>query len=153
MATEEAKPQIEGGPSPHPSPLSTGERGWRRVAILLLTFAVIQVAGCENEADIQAATAMTNGGDPHRGQSAIRAYGCGTCHTVPGVRGADALVGPPLTSMGARAYIGGVMKNTPDNMIRWIQDPPAVDPMTAMPKLNVSEADARDIASYLYTLK
>jgi hypothetical protein len=26
-----------------------------------------------------------------------------------------------------------------------------VDPLTAMPDLGVSEADARDIASYLYT--
>src|SRR6476620_2498615 len=109
--------------------------------LLLITTCALLPAGCENEADLQAATAMTGGGDPHRGASAIRAYGCGTCHTVPGVRGADALVGPPLTSMAQRAYIGGVMKNTPANMIRWIQDPPAVDPMTAMPKLNVSEAD------------
>jgi len=125
----------------------------RSIPLLLITLCALFLGGCENDADIQAATAITGGGDPHRGQSAIRAYGCGTCHTVPGVRGADALVGPPLTNMAQRAYIGGVMKNTPPNMIRWIQDPPAVDPMTAMPKLNVSEPDARDIASYLYTLK
>jgi cytochrome c1 len=125
----------------------------RLFAMVLVTAGALFLGACENEADIQAATAMTRGGDPHRGASAIRAYGCGTCHTVPGVRGADALVGPPLTNMAERAFIGGVMKNTPENMMRWIQDPPAVDPMTAMPKLNVSEADARDIASYLYTLK
>jgi cytochrome c1 len=118
-------------------------------AVLLLVVA----AGCDNSADEHAASVMTGGGDPHRGKAAISAYGCGTCHTVPGVRGADALVGPPLTNMGQRSYIGGVMKNTPVNMIHWIQDPPGVDPMTAMPKLNVSESDARDIASYLYTLK
>jgi len=41
----------------------------------------------------------------------------------------------------------------PPNLIRWIQDPPGVDPLTAMPKLGVSEADARDIASILYTLR
>jgi cytochrome c1 len=125
----------------------------RSISLLLLTVGALFLGACENEADNRAATAMTGGGDPHRGKSAITAYGCGTCHTVPGVRGADALVGPPLTSMAERGYIGGVMKNTPANMIRWIQDPPAVDPMTAMPKLNVSDADARDIASYLYTLK
>jgi cytochrome c1 len=111
------------------------------------------LGACDNPEDERAASVMTGGGDPHRGKSAITAYGCGTCHTVPGVRGADALVGPPLTNMAQRGYIGGVMKNTPGNMIRWIQDPPAVDPMTAMPKLRVSESDARDIASYLYTLK
>jgi mono/diheme cytochrome c family protein len=128
----------------------------RRTLIILVgatTALLVFLAGCDNRSDDRTASIMTGGGEPHRGRTAISAYGCGTCHTVPGVRGADALVGPPLTSMGQRSYIGGVMKNTPTNMIRWIQDPPGVDPMTAMPKLNVSESDARDIASYLYTLK
>ena len=120
---------------------------------LTILAALLLAAGCDNRSDDRAASVMTGGGNPHRGRAAISAYGCGTCHTVPGVRGADALVAPPLTSMGQRSYVGGVMKNTPANLIRWIQDPPAVDPMTAMPKLNVSESDARDIASYLYTLK
>ena len=115
--------------------------------------ALLLLVGCDDPAANRAASVMTGGGDPHRGRVAISKYGCGTCHTVPGVRGADALVAPPLTAMGQRGYIGGVMKNTPANLIRWIRDPPGVDPMTAMPKLNVSESDARDIASYLYTLK
>ena len=125
----------------------------KRLLVGMIVTALLWTGACENEADLRSASAMTGGGDPHRGRAAISAYGCGTCHTVPGVRGADALVGPPLTSMGSRGYIAGVMKNTPANMVRWIRDPPAVDPMTAMPKLNVSESDARDIASYLYTLK
>jgi cytochrome c1 len=117
---------------------------------------LIIVAGCLpgcDTADKQAASVMTHGGDPDRGRFAIDAYGCSGCHTIPGVRGADALVAPPLTNMAERGFIGGVMKNTPDNLIRWIQDPPGVDPMTAMPNLHVKEPDARDIASYLYTLK
>jgi cytochrome c1 len=123
-----------------------------RLFPIFVLVALPLLGACDDTADEKSATAMT-GGDPHRGKSAITAYGCGTCHTVPGVKGADALVGPPLTHMGERGYVAGVMKNTPANLVRWIQDPPAVDPMTAMPKLNVSEADARDIASYLYTLK
>ena len=51
------------------------------------------------------------GGSPQRGQQLISQYGCGSCHTVPGVRGADGLVGPPLTRMGARAYIAGKLPN------------------------------------------
>jgi cytochrome c1 len=123
---------------------------WKTFATVVT---LLPLTGCDDPAANRAASVLTGGGDPHRGKAAISAYGCGTCHTVPGVRGADALVAPPLTSMGQRGYIGGVMKNTPANLIRWIQDPPAVDPMTAMPKLNVTESDARDIASYLYTLK
>jgi cytochrome c len=35
----------------------------------------------------------------------------------------------------------------------WIRDPQKVDSGTSMPNLNVSEADARDISAYLYTLR
>jgi hypothetical protein len=38
-------------------------------------------------------------------------------------------------------------------MVRWIENPKAVDSLTAMPVLGVSPADARDIAAYLYTLR
>ncbi len=93
------------------------------------------------------------GGDPSRGAAAIEAYGCGSCHSIPGIGGADARVGPSLDLFGTRAYVGGVLPNAPDNVIKWIQNAPSVDPMTAMPNLNVKEADARDIAAYLYTLR
>jgi cytochrome c1 len=63
------------------------------------------------------------------------------------------MVGPPLTNVGGRMYIAGVLQNTPPNLIRWLENPPAVDAKTAMPNLNISQADARDIASYLYTLQ
>lgn len=93
------------------------------------------------------------GGDPARGRVAIFKNGCGSCHTIPGVKGADALVGPDLHRIGSRMYIAGVLKNTPKNMIQWIQDAPGVDPKTAMPNMHIADNDARDIASYLYTLK
>jgi cytochrome c1 len=38
-------------------------------------------------------------------------------------------------------------------MIRWIQNPQAVDQKTAMPNLGVTDAEARDVAAYLYTLR
>jgi cytochrome c1 len=46
-----------------------------------------------------------------------------------------------------------VLPNTPADMERWLRNPPAVDPRTAMPDMGVTEQDARDIAAYLYTLK
>ena len=100
----------------------------------------------------RAAAAMT-GGRPERGREKIRQYGCASCHTIPGLAEADSLVGPPLTKVASRTYVGGVLSNTPDNMIRWIQNPQGVDPLTAMPNLGVTEEDARDSAGYLYTLK
>ena len=38
------------------------------------------------------------GGDPERGERAIMAYGCGSCHVIPGVPAAEGRVGPPLTA-------------------------------------------------------
>lgn len=38
-------------------------------------------------------------------------------------------------------------------MIRWIENPSAIDPKTAMPNMGVTVRDARDIAAYLYTLR
>ncbi len=93
------------------------------------------------------------GGDWHRGGKLIRQAGCGACHIVPGIDGANGLVGPPLNQIGARVYIAGVLRNTPDNMIHWLRDPQSVVPNNAMPNMGLSEQQARDIAAYLYALQ
>ena len=127
----------------------------RRVAVGLALLGLgAAAAGCEGarEADAREAAAMT-GGDPARGPDLLRKYGCQTCHTIPGVVGANGLVGPPLAGMASRAYIAGVLPNAPDNMLRWIRDPKGVDAKTAMPNTGVTASDARHIAAYLYTLR
>ena len=90
------------------------------------------------------------GGSAEAGRDAILAYGCGACHAIAGIPSADGRVGPPLTGVAERRYLGGQLVNTPENMVRWISDPQAYAPGTAMPNLGVSEAEARDIAAYLY---
>jgi cytochrome c2 len=125
---------------------------FKLVAACVLACACLAAAGCQRVELERKAEAMT-GGSPQRGKAAINKYGCGSCHTIPGVRGANALVGSNLDQVASRMYIAGVLPNTPDNMIRWLQHPRAVDPLTAMPDLGVTDADARDIAGYLYTLK
>ena len=118
-----------------------------------VALAFLLLSSCNRLTETERAARTMTGGDPHRGRAAISRYGCSACHTIPGVVGATALVGPPLDRIASRSYIAGVLPNSPDNMIRWIQNPPGVDRMTAMPNLGVTDADARDIASYLYTLK
>lgn len=122
----------------------------RPIACALLSFSAL-VAACHRGFEREAA-ALT-GGDPARGKAAISRYGCVACHQIPGVSGAQGLVGPPLEGVARRAYIGGVLGNSPENVIRWVQNPQAVDQKTAMPNLGVTDADARDIAAYLYTLR
>jgi mono/diheme cytochrome c family protein len=91
-------------------------------------------------------------GDAKAGRHAIDQYLCITCHAIPGVTGADKTVGPSLDGMATRKYIGGVLLNTPENMIRWLRDPQQIDPMSGMPNLHIKEQDLRDIAAYMYTL-
>lgn len=92
-------------------------------------------------------------GDPAAGRLAIREHGCGACHTIPGVAGPRGIVGPPLEAWSRHVYIAGVLPNEPELLVRWIVDPPALVPGTAMPAMGVSEREARDIAAYLYRLE
>ena len=100
-----------------------------------------------------AAYVTTAGGNARAGRDAIRRYGCNACHTISGVPGANGLVGPPLDGIANRQYIAGELPNTAANLMLWIQHPRQVEPHTAMPEMNVTEQDSRDIAAYLYTLR
>lgn len=106
------------------------------------------LCGCQ-----KSATVAVPQGNAERGELLVARYGCAACHALPGALNQGANVGPPLFGMARRGYIGGVLPNTPDNMVRWLQDPPQVDPRTAMPSLGVSAAEAADITAWLYTLK
>jgi cytochrome c1 len=110
------------------------------------------LAACAERRDSDEAARVT-GGDPRRGVTAMQSYGCGGCHSIPGVPGATGLVGPPLDNIASRVYLGGHLTNSPQNMIRWIRFPQQVDPRNAMPDMGINEPDARDIAAYLYTLR
>lgn len=96
---------------------------------------------------------IVHGGDPRRGRAAIHEYGCGACHVIPGVRGANGRVGPRLDGIREQIYVGGVLPNGPDTMADWLRRPREINPLTAMPNLGVTEQDARDITAYLFTLR
>ena len=54
---------------------------WLPFALLTL------VSACH---DVQDQASNLTGGDVERGNASIRKYGCGSCHTIPGVGGAHA---------------------------------------------------------------
>jgi cytochrome c len=118
---------------------------------VLIALACLALPGC-GRGSVEHDAAVLAQGSPQRGRRLIQAYGCGSCHAIPGVVGADATVGPPLAGIAGRSYIAGVLTNEPDHMVRWLLDPPAVDSLTAMPNLGLSMRDAHDVAAYLYTL-
>ena len=126
----------------------------RRVVLSTLVLVTMLFAACGLDSDENLTPAVNvPGGNASLGPEATRPYGCEPCHTIPGIEGTNAYVGPPLDHWAQRSYIAGSLVNQPDNLVRWIQNPQEIEPGTAMPNLGVTEKDARDIAAYLYTLR
>jgi cytochrome c len=119
-----------------------------RLLIVLLLGSVLAACGRG-----EAAGPANFTGDARHGAELIGQYGCGGCHDIPGIAGANGNVGPPLYRIGTRAYIAGFVRNSPENMAFWIQEPQKVLPGNAMPSMGIPQKDARDITAYLYTLK
>lgn len=128
-----------------------GAGKWRLRAWLPVV-ALLCASACEEAAGREPRYVVANG-SADRGKAAIQQYGCGSCHTIPGVSGANGTVGPPLNFWSRRTYIAGEVPNTPDFLVRWIEVPQAIEPGVAMPNLGVPEGPARDMAAYLYTLR
>jgi mono/diheme cytochrome c family protein len=122
-------------------------------AVVALLLAVAPIASACHGDSVEGQYLVQIGGSPARGHDIIRDSGCAACHTVPGVREARGVLGPPLTSFGRRGYIAGRLPNRPTNLVRWIYDPPDVDPETVMPRIGLSRQQATDVAAYLYTLR
>ena len=124
---------------------------------LLLLFLATPLAACnpgkENSHLPEHASRVVGGAKPEKAPQAMRKYGCSSCHTIPGVAGANSLVGPPLAGFATREYIAGRIPNEPDLLVRWIQHPQSFKPGTAMPDMGVSSEDAHNIAAYLYELR
>jgi cytochrome c len=120
---------------------------WRRLGAL---GGALLLGGCGEQAD---QPHWNTGGDPRAGAVIITRESCGACHVIPAIQLADGQVGPPLTHFAARTMIAGVLPNTPANLERWIQYPQTITPGNAMPNSALNDAQARDVAAYLYTLK
>lgn len=108
-----------------------------------------------NEASLlpAGATRRVVDGDAARGRALLTTHACTSCHALPGERQPAAHVGPPLTQFARRTNIGGSLPNEPEMLVRFIMNAPQALPGTAMPDLAVDEAEARDIAALLYTLR
>lgn len=92
-------------------------------------------------------------GDAKRGQQAIAKLECGVCHVIPGVPGARGHVGPPLAAYRRHVYVAGKHPNVPEVLIQFVRNAPSLAPDTAMPPIDMSDVEARDIVAYLYSLE
>jgi cytochrome c2 len=110
------------------------------------------VAACRDGNSVEAQP-LSVPGNSQNGRQLIQDFGCGSCHTIPGINNADSMVGPPLNAWSRRIYIAGLLRNTPPNLATWIQHPQQIVPGNAMPDMGITQRQAQDIAAYLYTLR
>ena len=122
-----------------------------RAATFLLSLMLL-LSGCGPNPQFEA-WELVPGGDTRKAKVLIQQYGCGSCHTIPGVSGADGVVGPPLTKIALRSYLAGRIQNTPENMAKWIVNPKSVDEKTVMPVTGIKPDEAWHVVKYLYTLR
>ena len=116
----------------------------KKVALTLLLFAF----GCAKSEK------AAFPGNAERGQQLIAQYSCNVCHVIPGISGAQGSLGPDLTGVATRPTISnGQVQNTPENLVKFIQSPPSMNPSSNMPSLNLPTSDAQDIASYLHSIQ
>jgi cytochrome c2 len=120
--------------------------------LLAAALPIVLLVGCTGGRETPPYRVAT-GGNARDGRKVIQSAGCGACHMIPGIHAANGELGPPLNSFSRRTMIAGELPNTPDNLVRWIENPPSVESGTAMPNLGLSDKQARDAAAYLYTLR
>ena len=102
------------------------------------------------------ATVVASGGAPDPGappgKTLFLSKGCIACHTIQGIPGGG-VVGPNLSKKGSEPMIAGVLENNKENMIKWLANPSAVKPGTAMPNLGLTDDEKNKLSDYLLTLK
>jgi cytochrome c oxidase subunit 2 len=73
---------------------------------------------------------------------------CGQCHDMaPGK-------GPSLRHLASREFLGGgIMRNTPENLMLWLTDPQAAKPGNRMPEVPLTGSERTSILGYLESLR
>ena len=133
--------------------LTRSRPAWFGAGAILICGAILSfaLAAWRSQEQAERVARAITGGNPKSAPDIIRRYGCGGCHNIPGIVGADGQVGPPLSDLIHRLYIGGVVTNSPDHLVRWIVSPQSFSPGSVMPASGISESEARDVAAYLYS--
>jgi cytochrome c oxidase subunit II len=87
------------------------------------------------------------------GQKVFTSKPCASCHTIQGTS-ASASIGPDLTHVGGRSYIGaGLLPNTRGSLAAWIADPQTLKPGNNMPNVPLTANELRAVSAYLAALK
>lgn len=87
------------------------------------------------------------------GQKVFMHNACINCHAIAGTV-ATGRFGPDLTHLATRDTIAsGAIKNTPENLRQWIDDPNTMKPGCLMPPMHLNDHDLDTITAYLTQLR
>ena len=93
------------------------------------------------------------GAEARRGQRVFLSTACAHCHTIRGTN-AQGRIGPDLTHLGTRTTLAAlVLPNNRAALEEWLRDPQHVKPGNRMPRVPLSDADYRALATYLESLR
>ncbi|HEY4659537.1 MAG: cytochrome c oxidase subunit II [Chloroflexi bacterium RIFCSPLOWO2_12_FULL_71_12] len=89
------------------------------------------------------------------GRELFRTLACAGCHTIDGLTAGKFPGAPDLTRVASQESIAGgrLSPVNEENLTRWIKDPPAVKPGTAMPNLGLDDDTVSKLVQFLLTLK
>jgi cytochrome c oxidase subunit II len=87
-----------------------------------------------------------------RGLEVVQLH-CASCHAIRGL-GSGSPSSPDLTHLMSRYTLAaGTLKNTPDNLENFIQNPQYTKPESLMPNQNLSAQQLTDVRAYMETLQ
>jgi cytochrome c oxidase subunit 2 len=81
---------------------------------------------------------------------------CMSCHVIKGLQSPvkPAQPAPDLTHVGGRrTIVGGLLENNPEQLARWLRNPPAVKPGSRMPNYHLTDEQIEDLVAYLGSLR
>jgi cytochrome c oxidase subunit 2 len=97
--------------------------------------------------------AASSAGAAAKGQHVFLTSSCSNCHSIRGTS-ASGYVGPDLTHLQTRTTIGALtMRNTRQNLARWILDSQSVKPGNQMPNMRLSGDQMNALLTYLESLR
>jgi len=87
-----------------------------------------------------------------QGKEIFTKSACVGCHTINGVSLGQ--IGPDLTHFASRhTFAGSLMKTTPENLAKWVENPGHMKPGALMPNLGLTGEQSKAVAAYLLSLK
>lgn len=124
------------------------QHAWMRFLVIAQAPADFQAWSQEQ---LQAVTA--NAGTANHTRDIFQQYSCLNCHSINGIS-TNGTAGPDLTHLGGRQTLGGgVIDNTRDNLVRWLENPQAVKPGCLMPNFNLTQQQAAHLADFFEAIK